>query len=69
MKWEGRDRGLNWEEGKGNLSSGRFPLPAHTCIRDSRWFFRAGATGTAMAVPVFEEEKWRCWDSDLRAHS
>ena len=29
---------------------------------------RAGATGTAgtaMAVPVFEEEKWRCWDSDF----
>ena len=33
---------------------------------------RAGATGTAgmaMAVPGFEEEKWRCWDSDLRARS
>ena len=24
---------------------------------------------TAMAIPVFEEEKWRCWDSDLRARS
>ena len=22
-----------------------------------------------MAIPVFEEEKWRCWDSDLRARS
>ena len=35
-------------------------------------YHRAGATGTAgtaMAVPVFEKEKWRCWDSDLRARS
>ena len=35
-------------------------------------FCRAGATGTtgtAMAVPVLEEEKWRCWDSDLRTRS
>ena len=33
---------------------------------------KAGATGmagTAMAVPVFEEEKWHCWDSDLRVRS
>ena len=28
-----------------------------------------GTAGTAMAVPVFEEEKWRCWDSDLRMRS
>ena len=25
----------------------------------------AGTTGTAMAVPVFEREKWRCFDSNL----
>ena len=40
--------------------------------RHRRVTTRAGATGTAgtaMAVPVFEEEKWRCWDSDLRARS
>ena len=27
-----------------------------------------GTTGTAMAVPVFEEEKWRCLDFNLHVH-
>ena len=27
-----------------------------------------GIAGTAMAVPVFEEEKWHRLDSNLRVH-
>ena len=47
------------------------PAPTGTAVVSrgcgERLACETSTAGTAMAVPVFEEEKWRCWDSDLRA--